>query len=160
MTDDDARETIASLVKKSRTALVTTLDEEGHLVCRPLAMLDQDFDGTLWFFTPDPSPKTDQVRRNDQVNVALADGSDYVSLSGTASVSRDQAKIDELWNRFAEAWFAGGREDPTVALLRVDVATAEYWTLDSPKPIALAKYAKALITGERPDIAENEVVEL
>ena len=43
----------------------------------------------------------------------------FLSIAGTAIVSKDQAIIDELWNKYAEAWFEQGREDPTVALLQV-----------------------------------------
>jgi Pyridoxamine 5'-phosphate oxidase like len=47
------------------------------------------------------------VRINDQVNVAMQIGNDFLSIAGTATVSRDQTMIDELWNRYAEAWFEG-----------------------------------------------------
>jgi general stress protein 26 len=153
-------ETIAKIVQGGRVAMVTTVDQGGRLVSRPLALQDRVFDGELWFFTPDPSPKTDDVRGNAQVNVAVEAGGDYVSLSGTASVSRDRTMIEGLWNKHAEAWFEGGIDDPSVALLHVQVDTAEYWTFDAPKVLAVAKYAVALVKGEQPDVGENETVEL
>jgi general stress protein 26 len=87
-------------------------------------------------------------------------GNDFLSIAGTASVSRDQTMIDELWNRYAEAWFEGGRDDPAVALLRVHADSAEYWKMDDPKPVALIKYAKAIVTGQQPDLGENRAVDL
>lgn len=153
-------ETIAKIVQGGRVAMVTTVDQDGRLVSRPLALQDRVFDGELWFFTPDPSPKTDDVRGNAQVNVAVEAAGDFVSLSGTASVSRDRTMIEGLWNRHAEAWFEGGIDDPSVALLHVQVDTAEYWTFDAPKVLAVAKYAVALVKGEQPDVGENETVEL
>jgi general stress protein 26 len=110
--------------------------------------------------TPDPSSKTEEVRVNDQVNVAMQIGNDFLSIAGTASVSRDQTMIDELWNRYAEAWFEGGRDDPAVALLCVHADSAEYWKMDDPKPVALIKYAKAIVTGQQPDLGENRAVDL
>ncbi len=83
---------------------------------RPLALLERVFDGDLWFFTEDPSPKTEQIRANDQVNVAVQAGNDFVSLAGTATVSKDRTMIEGLWNRHAEAWFENGIDDPKVAL--------------------------------------------
>jgi general stress protein 26 len=151
---------VADLISDAKTALVTTVGPDGRLVSRPLAVLDRPFDGDLWFLTPDPSPKTEQVRINEQVNVAMQIGNDYLSIAGTASVSRDQTMIDELWNRYAEAWFEGGREDPAVALLRVHAESAEYWKMDDPKPVALIKYAKALVTGQQPDVGENRTIDL
>ncbi len=75
-------------------------------------------------------------------------------------MTRDAALIDELWNLYAEAWFEQGRDDPAVALLKVHADSAEYWTVDSPKPIALIKTVKAMLTGERPDVATNTTVDL
>ncbi|SDV03223.1 General stress protein 26 [Microlunatus sagamiharensis] len=153
-------QTIEKLVAKASIALVTTVAEDGALVSRPLAVQQREFDGDLWFFTEDPSAKTDQVRANDQVNVAIEAGHGWLSISGTGSVVKDPAKIDELWSTGAEAWFEQGRDDPKVALLRVEARTAEYWTSNAPMVVTLAKYAKAAVTGGRPDVGESKVVEL
>ncbi len=161
MATQDEHEQIAKLVEKARIAHVTTQTEDGRLVSRPLAITNRPFDGTLYFFSQDPSSKTDQVRVNDQVNVAMQVGQDgFLSIAGTATVSKDQSVIDQLWNKHAEAWFEDGREDSTVALLQVDAESAEYWTINDPKAIVLLKYAKAIVKGEQPDIADNESVDL
>ena len=157
---DDDQQIVADLVAKAKIALVTTVAEDGSLVSRPLAVQQREFDGDLWFFTEDPSPKTAQVRANPQVNVAIEAGHGWLSISGTAAVTRDAAKIDELWSTGAEAWFEQGRDDPAVALLQVHGVTAEYWASNTPTVIALAKYAKAAVTGGRPDVGENAVVDL
>jgi general stress protein 26 len=38
--------------------------------------------------------------------------------------------IDKLWNNPVEAWFPGGKQDPNLALLRVDIDDAELWETD------------------------------
>jgi general stress protein 26 len=151
---------VSKLIESARIALVTSISEEGQLVSRPLAMQQREFDGNLWFFTQDPSPKTEQVAANDQVNVALQVDDGWVSIAGTATVSKDPAMIDELWNKAAEAWFENGKDDPTVALLKVKADTAEYWSIESGKIVSAVKYAKAIITGDRPDIGDNATVKL
>jgi general stress protein 26 len=152
-------EKVSKLIEDARTGVVTTVSAEGQLVSRPLAMQEREFDGTLWFFTQDPSPKTAEVAANDQVNVALQVDNGWVSIAGTATVSKDRSMIDQLWTAHAEAWFEQGKDDPTVALLRVKADTAEYWTLDSPKLVSAIKYAKAIVTGTQPDVGENATVE-
>ncbi len=152
-------EQVGKLISKARFAFVTT-HADGRLLSRPLAILEREFDGDLYFFTADPSPKTEQVVADSQVNVSLQSGDNYLSIAGTASVTRDATLIDELWNPYAEAWFEQGRDDPAVALLKVHADSAEYWTVDSPKPIALIEYVKAMITGEKPDVATNTSVDL
>ncbi len=156
----DEIEKVSKLIESSRIAVVTTVGEEGQLVSRPLAMQQREFDGTLWFFTQDPSPKTEQIALNDQVNVSLQVDKGWVSIAGTATVSKDPAMIDELWNAGAEAWFENGKDDPSVALLRVKADSAEYWTVDSPKLVSAIKYAKAIVTGARPDVGDNATVSL
>jgi general stress protein 26 len=160
MVDDDGIERLRTLIAKARIGILTTVDDDGRLVSRPMAIKDREFDGDLWFFTEDPSHKTVEVRRDPQVNVALESGKGWVSLSGEAEVVRDAAKIDELWDTGAEAWFEHGREDPKVALLKVTAHSAEYWATDDPKPVVLLKYAKAAVTGGRPDVGEARTVEL
>lgn len=151
---------VGELISKARFAFVTTSTPDGRLLSRPLAVLDREFDGDLYFFTMEPSSKTDQIAADSHVNVSMQAGDDYLSIAGTASVTRDQALIDELWSPHAEAWFEQGREDPSVALLKVHADSAEYWTMDDPKPISLIKYAKAIITNEQPDVSTNKSVEL
>ncbi|MGV9860062.1 pyridoxamine 5'-phosphate oxidase family protein [Gordonia sp. NPDC003425] len=161
MTDDNTDfDRIGELISNARIAFVTTSEDDGRLLSRPLAVLDRDFDGDLYFFTVDPSPKTDQIATDSHVNVSMQADDGYLSIAGTASVSHDQGLIDELWNSHAEAWFEKGREDPGVALLNVHADSAEYWTMDSPKPVALLKYAKAMVSGDQPDVASNKSVDL
>lgn len=160
MTHDDELKTIDDIIKATRFATVTTRTRDGDLVSRPLAVLPHDFDGTVWFFTQDPSPKTDDIAGDPHVNVSYADGASAVSLSGTATVDRDPARIDEFWNPWAEAWFEGGRQDPSVALLRVDATSAEYWHIDKPAVVRGFEVVKALITKSAPDVGESRTVEL
>jgi general stress protein 26 len=160
MAHEDDIKKIAELTSKARVGILTTRDAEGHLVSRPLAMQDEEFDGTLWFFTQDPSPKVDDITGDSEVNVSFEANKGWVSIAGSASISHDSAKIDQLWNKHAEAWFEQGREDPTVALLRVDAHTAEFWSTDEPKGLILLKVAKAALTGGQPDVGESKTVDL
>ena len=157
MTEDEL-ETIRSIMKDAKFATVTTRGADGKLYSRPLAVLAHDFEGTVWFFTPDPSPKTDEVRLDPNVNVAYADGASHVSLSGTASVTRDRSLIDEFWNPWAESWFEGGRDDPSVALLQVDANSVEFWHVDKPGVVRAFEVARALITKDAPDVGESRTV--
>ena len=151
---------IRTIISGTRTATVTTVSASGELHSRPLAVLDTPFEGSLWFFTAHPSPKTDDIATTPAVNVALSDGKSYLSIAGTASVNHDETRIDQLWNPFVEAWFENGREDPSVALLRIDATSAEYWSVDKPGIVRAFEVAKALITKQQPDVGENKTVTL
>lgn len=151
---------IGTLIDEARTALLTTVDEHGRIVSRPMADQEREFDGELWFFTADPSHKTDEVRADPEVNVALESGRGWISISGTAEVVHDRARIDELWSTSAQAWFDHGKDDPSVALLKVSAHSAELWTSDAPRPVVLLEYAKAAVSGGHPDVGESRTVEL
>jgi general stress protein 26 len=151
---------VAELTKKARIAVLTTIDPTGALVSRPLAMQDHEFDGQLWFFTQDPSPKVEDITAHSNVNVSFESGNGWVSVAGTASISHDQAMIDRFWNKFAEAWFERGREDPTIALVCVDADTVEYWAADEPRAVTLLKTVGAIVTGGTPDVPESTTIGL
>lgn len=158
-TDEDIAR-IAGIVRSAKIGLLTTTSPEGQLHSRPLAAQDVEFDGDLWFFTQDPSEKVRDIAVHSAVNVAFESGKGYLSVAGTAEVVHDRAKVDEYWTPAVEAWFPEGREDPTVALIRVRAESAEYWATDEPGIVSAFKIAKAVVTRTQPDVGENRAVEL
>ncbi|MBF4992610.1 pyridoxamine 5'-phosphate oxidase family protein [Arthrobacter gandavensis] len=151
---------VVKILEHAKIGNLTTVDLQGNLVSRPLALQETDSEGNLWFFTPDPSPKADEIRANPHVNVAVEDKKGYLSVSGRAEISHDQEKIEELWNASAAAWFEQGREDPSIALIKVNSDTAEYWVSDEPKIATLFKIGKSAVTGDTPNVGKNDVVDL
>ncbi len=149
------------LIQDIDIAMLVTQEADGSLRSRPMATQAVEFDGDLWFFTDINSGKVDEAQQNRQVNVSYSEPDDqtYVSLSGTATIVRDQAKINELWNPTLKAWFPDGKESPNVALMKIHVTQAEYWDSPSSAMVALYGMAKAIVTGNSPtDIGDNEKV--
>jgi general stress protein 26 len=154
-------EKVKEMVEDIRIAMMTTVDEGGHLVSRPMAVMQMDADGTLWFFTKKSSPKVNQIEHNEQqVNLSFADVGDasYVSISGIAQELDDQAKIDELWSPMAKPWFPEGKDDPQLTLLKVHTDMAEYWDSTSSRMIRLLEMARAAVTGDTYGEGENRKV--
>ena len=54
----------------------------------------------------------------------------FACMAGTISQFNDRAMIDKLWNKQVEAWFPAGKDDPNLALLRLDIDSAELWETD------------------------------
>ena len=142
---------LGELIKDIRVAMLTTVDNEGRLHSRPMATQQSEFDGILWFFTDSDSEKVHELEHDRHVNLSYAKPDDqrYVSVSGTASTVRDQAKMKELWSPLHKAWCPKGPDDPNIALLRVDVDRAEYWDAPSNAAVRLFGFAKAVLTGKR-----------
>jgi general stress protein 26 len=143
--------------------MLTTIDEAGDPHSRPMSSNgDIDHDGDLWFFTNASSHKVTEVAQTPKVNVSFADPDNqrYVSITGVAQLIRDRQKIDELWRPEFKLWFPKGKDDPDVALLKVNLEKGEYW--DSPaSTIGYAlSFVSSLITGKQPDLGENRKVDL
>jgi general stress protein 26 len=154
----DAIQKLGSLIKDIKFAMFTTVHEDGSLHSRPMATQQLEFDGDLWFFTNADSAKVEEARNQRHVNVsyALPDDQRYLSVSGTAEMVRDRAKMEELWNPIYKAWFPKGLEDPEIALLKVSVEGAEYWDTPSGRMVQLIGYVKAMVTGEPYKASKDE----
>jgi general stress protein 26 len=153
---------LAQLIKGVRIAMLTTTDADGSLRSRPMATQEQEFDGSLWFFTREHSSKVDEVNDQQRVNVAYANPSDsrYVSVSGVASLVKDRGKMKDLWSPVLKAWFPGGIDDPELSLLRVDVEKAEYWDAPSSTVVKLVGFVKAIAGGKTYEPGEHGEVHL
>ena len=152
---------LRDLMKDIKFAMLTTVDQDGSLRSRPMGTLDVEFDGDLWFFTSDVSPKAREVQQERQVNVSFADPGKqlYVSVSGTGSLVHDRAKMEQYWNPMLKAWFPDGLETPDLALLKINVDKAEYWESDG-RVASLLEMAKAAVTGSEFEGGENEKLDL
>jgi general stress protein 26 len=154
-------EKLNGLIKDIGFAMLTTIDG-GVLRSRPMQTQKAEFDGTLWFFTGSNTHKADEIERENRVNVSYAnpDSNTYVSVSGTGSIVKDRAKIEELWNPIYKAWFPKGLDDPTLCLLKVEVEQAEYWDSSSSTIVQIAGFVKALATGKRADGGDHGKIDL
>ena len=126
----EKRDQLRGLMKDIDIAMFTTLGENGFPVSRPLSTQEAEFDGRLlWFFVRKNSAKVKEIQRYPRVNVAYSskEKNVYLSVAGTADIVDDQAKIDEFWNDAMKAFFARGRTDPNLVLVRVTVHTVEFW---------------------------------
>jgi general stress protein 26 len=149
---------LRDLIADIKVAMLATADEDGSLRSRPLHTLEMDAQHALWFFTSATSPKVAEAAGSGwQVNLSYAhpDKQDYVSVSGTASIVRDRAKMQALWTDWAKVWFPRGIDDPDLALLRVQIHRAEYWDAPASAMKQLYGLTKALVTGEKDALGTN-----
>jgi general stress protein 26 len=147
----DSIKKLGELIHSIQFAMLTSTHADGSMHSRPMTTQQVEFDGTLWFFSGLNSEKVQELQANPQVNVSYSapDDQRYVSVSGRAHVSRDRARMEELWNPLFKAWFPKGLDDPDICLLRVDVTHAEYWDSPSSKMVQLAGFIKSVVTGQR-----------
>ena len=156
----DDKKKVWELIKDIKVALMVTRGEGGRLHSRPMAAAQNAFDGELWFMSKGSTPKLSELAQDEHVLLAYSEpkNQNYVSVSGTASTTRDRAKIKELWSEPMRVWFPKGPEDDDIALIKVSVESAEYWDAPTAAWVYAYGYVKARITGEPPKSGENKVV--
>ena len=126
--DRELRERFWKALKSDMTMMIG-LDgvEDGH--ARPMtAQLEGDH-GPIWFFTNKDNTLVRKLPRSNRAIATFASkGHDlFATVHGTLVLETDRRMVDRLWNRFVAAWFKGGKDDPNLALLRLDPEEAEVW---------------------------------
>ena len=122
---------------KSDMTMMLGLDgvEDGH--ARPMTALLDGERSPMWFFTTTDNAIVRKLGQGNRTIATFASkGHDlYATVHGTLSLDNNPATIDRLWNRHVAAWFPGGKDDPKLALLRLDAERAEIW-LDASSLVA------------------------
>ena len=136
----EIKETLWKKMADSPYLMVGKTDGTSH--SEPLmAQLDKDLVDTLFFFTGKDNRLADGGKVMAQF---VSKGHDYFAcMAGTIRQDNDKAMIDKLWSKQVEAWFPEGKEDPNLALLRMDIDSAELWETD----ISLTGRVKMLFGG-------------
>jgi general stress protein 26 len=126
----DAVERIKDVVKKTQTCFFCTALSTGDSnASRPMSVRKVDDEGSLWFLSANDSHKNQELARDPSVTLYFqgSEHSDFLQLSGSATINTDRAKIDELWEPVIKTWFTGGKDDPRITVIKVEPTTGYYW---------------------------------
>ena len=158
-----------ALIEKIETAMFTTRRADGRLVSRPMATQKRDSIADVWFVTDIESHKLDELEQDPSVNLGYFDSRsfEWVSVSGTATISTDRARIRALYQPDWRAWFGkvddvrdGGPDDPRLALILVDADTVIYMKKDKSKPMVLFELVKGIVTGQKADVGHTRKLQM
>jgi general stress protein 26 len=144
MTLEQSR-SLDDLVRPGDVAMLTTVDEQGALSSRPLAIADVH-GGVLtflvdctasWFSAVDDDPLADgrdpfdatdrRVHPNDVALTITTGRNDWLSMRARATTTFDRTTIDRLWSTAGAAYF-DGPDDPTIRALQLSLLDGEYWS--------------------------------
>lgn len=115
--------------------------------------MDADDEGNLWFFSDKDSTKNHDIQVDNRVQLFYANksSSEYLSVYGTAEISHDRQKIEELWTPIVKAWFTEGKDDPSISVIKVTPSDVYYWDTKHNKLVSLIKIAAAVVIGKTMD---------
>jgi general stress protein 26 len=152
-----------TLIDGIEVAMFTTRRADGYLVSRPMQVQERRTGSDLWFMTNLESHKLEELATDPHVNLGFYRDRtrEWVSVSGTAIISRDKAMIHDLYAADWKAWLGdqggdrdGGPDDPRIALILVEAHSVTYSKKDRPAPLALFSVVKGMITGDTPKVSD------
>lgn len=157
MSSPEHKQKIWNLIKDIKVGMLVTKDDNVPRA-RPMHLVQDEYDGTIWFYTQRSAEKVIEAKGGSEVCLTFSDPDEgiYVSMSGTARLTDDQAVIDKYWNSEVAAWLPE-KEDPEVVMLEIDIQMGEHWASKESKVFQLYEIAKANVKSDKtPDIGENE----
>ena len=149
-------------------AMMTTRRPDGHLESRAMATQARAAGADLWFVTLEDTQKLRDLGDDPHVNLSYYKDRtrEWISVSGTAVITRDRAKIHELYRTDWRAWFPKGddprhgtNDDPRMVLIGVTVHAAVFLEVNKPQPVVLFEVAKGWLTGSTPELGTLHHVE-
>lgn len=150
------RENFHDLIDDFRTAmLVTTIANRIH--ARPMTVVEAGEDGSVLLVTGVDTAKIDEIESNPDVTLTFQSTSKFASMRGQAQIINDRALIDAHWSEAWRAWFPKGKDDPSIRLIKIHGAEAEYWDTAGTNGIKYVfEAAKAYLSGTRPKLDQTQ----
>ena len=151
---------LASKLKDIKIAMLTTLTANGKANSSPMYTFDLKDDGIIWMFISKESKKVTEIQNNSNVLLNYSDPQQdlYITVNGTAELSENAAKIQELWSDRYKMWFPYGIEDPNLALLKIVPQEAEYWDTPDLLLAQVVNLVKHTIGGSPYENGENKTI--
>jgi general stress protein 26 len=133
---------IKELVETAKTCFFrTALSTSSSSGARPMSVQKVDDAGALWFLSADDSHKNEELDRDPSVELFFQGSahSDFLMLTGRATISKDKAKIKELWEPIIKTWFTEGVDDPRITVIKVAITSGYYWDTKHGNAVAGVK---------------------
>lgn len=151
------RTQLCQLIQHLTVTMLTTVDDSGMLISRPMSPLLLDSSGALWFFT---DVRSEKVKQLECINLNFIDSTraTYVSLSGYGEIITQRSYIDRLWTPFAKPWFPEGPDSSNLALLKFVPDMAEYWDSSHCRMVRMLALAASVVAGKPIAMGEHEKI--
>jgi len=150
----EAVDKIKELAEKAGSCFFCTDIKTGKpFDTRPMAPEKIDDEGNFWFLSSSDSHKNEELERDSSVQLLFQGSSysDYLSIYGKAVISKDKAKIKELWDPMMKTWFTEGEDDPRITVIQVIPSEGYYWDTKHGMAVATVKRIFGAIKGETYD---------
>ena len=108
--------------------LFLQLDGDSTTAVPMSPQLDKDANSAIWFFTGRDNHLAEMGKATCTFT---GKGHDmFARFEGMLTEETSRERLDKQWSNFVEAWFPGGKDDPNLLFLRMDLGDAELWSGD------------------------------
>lgn len=149
-----AVEKLKELCNSSKSCFFCTKIRTGEpFYTRPMAVQQVDDKGACWFLSATDSHKNAHIEVDPVVQLLFKghSHSDFMTIYGRASISRDKGKIKELWEPVMKTWFTEGVDDPRISVIKVVPVDGYYWDTKHGQIVAFAKQIVGAVAGKTLD---------
>jgi len=144
-------ENINDIVDDFRVAMLISIGSDNLIEARPMSVASHnERSGDIYFITSALTGKTDDIENNPLTGVTLQSSTQFVSLSGQATVFKDHPMISELFATAWKAWFPEGTQQSDIRLIKFNPDKGEYWDMSGMRGLKfLWKAGKAILQDEK-----------
>jgi general stress protein 26 len=137
--DAEIRDRFWKALKSDRTIMLGLEGARGGDTQPMTALIENEEGGSLWIFAARTNSLVEALGQSNRAVATFADKGHHLfaSFRGTLSLDNDRSAIERLWNPFVAAWFEGGKDDPDLALLRLEPESARIWLNATPVGAAI-----------------------
>lgn len=162
LADQEGIDKLTKLVKAADICMFATNLSSYPVSVRPMSTQDVDDEGMLWFFSQASSNKNAELQADNRVQLFYSNmgSSEYLSISGTATILQDAQKAKELWSVWVKTWFTEGPNDPDLTLIKVQPEEGYYWDTKNNKMVSLLKIMTGAIIGKTMDDSVEGSIEI
>jgi general stress protein 26 len=144
---------IREIAKSTRVGFLGTCEHGSPVRFDPMALQDVDALGVVWFLSARSSEKNRRIARDSRVHLLISNPADseYLSLTGSASISDSLALREQCWSPLAKMWFPGGVNDPELTVIAMHIEDGHYWDTPHGKAFPWLMIAVEAVTGRTAD---------
>lgn len=147
MTKQEQLDKIQAVIKDVKFAMMSTTNKKGDIHAWPMTTNEVNLNNKeIWFIGDKSSDLVKDIKDDARIGLSYAtqDEKNYVSVSANVELPDDKAKLDELWSPVYDAFFANGKEDENVQLIKVVPHGVECW-LSGSTVVNMFKMAAAAL---------------
>lgn len=149
LNNQEAIAQLKEMVDRIDVCIMCTDIQDYKMNTAPMSRQEVDESGTIWFLGHSDSDTCVNIEHDSRVALHFGHPGNYefITISGTAYLSQDKARIEKYWIKMMDGWFETGKDDPAIRIIEVRPEEANYWTNKDGKVMTVLKIAASAITG-------------